>query len=310
MPEMAVIRYGAMGQVGRFEHNETGLRCGQACVIRTGRGLEIGEVVCLRHRPEEGGDEPAGRVVRRATPEDLEENRHIIDGNPDRFKFCAEQIKRLNLPMKLVDLEHLFGGDKIIFYFVADGRVDFRQLVKDLAWEYQTRIELRQIGVRDEARLLGDYERCGRPICCRAFIKQLEPVSMRMAKNQKATLDPSKISGRCGRLMCCLRFEDQTYEELKRKLPRKGTRIESPRGAGVVVDGDILTQLVTVESEGRRRFTVPVEEITKRESRTARGKKKAEARANKRQPRDRDTTPPPGRQTGDRDDDTGDETSS
>lgn len=267
MAETGIVRYGAMHRVGPFTHDIPDLRCGQQVVVRSERGLEIGEVLCVRARPHQVSDQKPGQILRKATPEDLSENDHIVRNNPAKFKFCAEEIKRLNLPMKLVDLEHLFGGDKIIFYFVADGRVDFRQLVKDLATEYQTRIELRQIGVRDEARLLGDYERCGRTICCRTFIKDLEPVSMRMAKNQKATLDPAKISGRCGRLMCCLRFEDQTYEDLKHNLPPKGARVQTPRGSGQVVDGDILTQLVAVENPQGRRFVVPVEEITWREGR-------------------------------------------
>lgn len=275
MSDVVYLRYGAMGYTGGFTHAlPEAPRCGRACVARTDRGLEIGTVVCVRAVPEAGGEEPVGRILRLATDEDLTENEHIIAGNAAKFKFCGEEIKRLNLPMKLVDMEHLFGGDKIIFYFVADGRVDFRQLVKDLAREYQTRIELRQIGVRDEARLLGDYERCGRPICCRTWIKQLEPVSMRMAKNQKATLDPSKISGRCGRLMCCLRYEDATYEDLKRRLPRKGTRVGTPRGPAVVLDTDILTQLVSVENEQGRRFVVPVEKTTRLDGR---GRRRDEA---------------------------------
>jgi len=262
MSNVAIVRYGAMKKVGPFTHTIVGLRCGQQCVARTERGLELGEVLCAEPRPAQIAEGGTGRILRIATEEDLAENQHIAEAAPAKFTFCAEEIKRLKLPMKLVDVEHLFGGDKIIFYFVSDGRVDFRQLVKDLAKEYQTRIELRQIGVRDEARLLGDYERCGQPICCRRFIKDLAPVSMRMAKNQKATLDPTKISGRCGRLMCCLRFEDQTYEELKRNLPRKGTRVETPRGAGQVIDGDILTQVVQVETSRGHRFAVPLEEVT------------------------------------------------
>ena len=266
MSDIAMVRYGAVHKTEKFGHSLPDLRAGQQCVVRTERGLEIGDVLSTHVLLAEG-EQRQGQILRQATSEDLTENAHILESLPAKFRFCTEQIRRLNLPMKLVDVEHLFGGDKIIFYFVSEGRVDFRQLVKDLATEYQTRIELRQIGVRDEARLLGDYERCGRPICCRTFIQELEPVSMRMAKSQKATLDPTKISGRCGRLMCCLRFEDQTYEDLKRKLPRKGTRIESKLGDGTVIGGDVLTQTVMVENAQGRRFRVPVEEITRREGR-------------------------------------------
>jgi len=182
------------------------------------------------------------------TPEDKSRFEEIREKEePAEFKFCQQRIRERNLPMKLTCVEHLLGGAKIIFYFLADGRVDFRELVKDLAQQYHCRIEMRQIGVRDEARLLADYEHCGRPLCCRAFVKKLEPVSMKMAKCQKATLDPNKISGRCGRLMCCLRFEDAVYEDLRRSLPRRGARVTTPKGPGAVVDHEILRQCVRVD---------------------------------------------------------------
>jgi cell fate regulator YaaT (PSP1 superfamily) len=158
-------------------------------------------------------------------------------------------------------VEHLFGGTKLIFYFLAQGRVDFRALVKDLAEQYQSRIEMRQIGVRDEARILAHYEHCGRELCCRTFIKRLEPVTMKMAKNQKATLDPNKISGRCGRLMCCLRFEDAIYEELRKLLPRRGAKVVTKQGEGLVTGGNILSQLVTVELSEKREIVVPRDEL-------------------------------------------------
>jgi cell fate regulator YaaT (PSP1 superfamily) len=163
--------------------------------------------------------------------------------------------------MKIVDAEHVFGGERIIFYFMSDGRVDFRELVKRIAQEYQTRIEMRQIGSRDEAKLLGDVESCGQQCCCQRFLKHLKPVNMRMAKMQKATLDPAKISGYCGRLKCCLRYEDKTYTELKKQLPKKNTRVKTRQGVGKVVDTQILTQLVMVEYEGGERSAVSVDEI-------------------------------------------------
>ncbi|MFQ6048599.1 MAG: stage 0 sporulation family protein, partial [Phycisphaerae bacterium] len=161
--------------------------------------------------------------------------------------------------------EHLFGGERIIFYFVADGRVDFRGLVRDLAREYQTRIEMRQIGARDEARLIADYEICGRQCCCKNFLKSLRPVSMKMAKIQKATLDPSKVSGRCGRLRCCLRYEQQTYEELEAALPRAGCVVRTGYGCGTVIDRQVLTQLVQVRLEDGRLLSIPVEELLEAE---------------------------------------------
>jgi cell fate regulator YaaT (PSP1 superfamily) len=167
----------------------------------------------------------------------------------------------MDLPMKIVDVEHVFGGERIIFYFMSDGRVDFRELVKRVSQEYQTRIEMRQIGSRDEAKLLGDVESCGQQCCCQRFLKLLKPVNMRMAKMQKATLDPAKISGYCGRLKCCLRYEDENYIELKKRLPKKNTKVKTKHGKGKVVDTQILTQLVVVEYESGEKVATPVDEI-------------------------------------------------
>jgi cell fate regulator YaaT (PSP1 superfamily) len=257
-----VIRYGRMRHLGRFRYSLDRWRRGQRAVIKSDRGIEIGTIVC---RAIEGccGDDlkVKGEVLRLVTHSDEVDERHLEKDADREFAFCKERIAARNLPMKLVAVEHLFGGDRIIFYFVAEKRVDFRALVRDLAREFQTRIEMRQIGVRDEARLLGDYERCGRPLCCRAFIRDLEPVSMKMAKVQKATLDPSKISGRCGRLMCCLRFEHATYRELQKNLPRKGKVVGTAVGRGKVVDTDVVTQTATVLLEGGTRVVVPVETL-------------------------------------------------
>jgi cell fate regulator YaaT (PSP1 superfamily) len=167
----------------------------------------------------------------------------------------------MQLPMEIVDADHIFGGERIVFYFMSDGRIDFRELVKRIAQEYQTRIEMRQIGSRDEAKLFGDYETCGQECCCIKFLKALKPVNMRMAKMQKATLDPSKISGYCGRLKCCLRYEDETYTELKKRLPRKGTRVKTPQGLGKVIDGQIITQLIMVEHDDQTKAAFALSEI-------------------------------------------------
>jgi cell fate regulator YaaT (PSP1 superfamily) len=222
--------------------------------------------------PPEASQAPAaeaapGKVLRKALGEDIAKMHEIkCTSCHTEAVYCRNKIRELNLPMKLVHVEHLFGGEKIIFYFLADGRVDFRELVKDLAREYRTRIEMKQIGVRDEARLLGDKERCGMELCCRAFLKSFEPITMKMAKNQKATLDPSKISGHCGRLMCCLRYEDAIYAEFKRKLPKKGSRVITTKGIGEVVNYDILSQTVTIETDDRRRLTVPADDVTGRDT--------------------------------------------
>jgi cell fate regulator YaaT (PSP1 superfamily) len=166
--------------------------------------------------------------------------------------------------MELVDVEHLFGGERIVFYFLAEKRVDFRELVKDLARQFQTRIEMRQIGVRDEAKLLADYGDCGKPVCCNTHMSAMPPVSMRMAKLQKSTLDPSKISGRCGRLKCCLRFEQDVYEEFQAELPNVGTRIVTAKGQGRVLAQEILARRLLVEFEDGRRLPVAVEEVLTR----------------------------------------------
>ena len=190
----------------------------------------------------------------------------LVDGSArEGGTFCREQIRELGLKMKLVTVEHLLGGERIIFYFLAEHRVDFRELVRRLASQYRTRIEMRQVGARDEARLIADYERCGQRCCCQEFLKNLQPVSMRMAKMQKATLDPSKISGRCGRLMCCLRYEDAGYEELRGKLPKKNTWVRTESLVGRVTDTQILTQLVRLALPDGTAVAVPNESIIERD---------------------------------------------
>ena len=263
MKYTVLTRYGAMRTIGTFATDIRNLRLRDRCVVRSERGTEFGEIIAAPQRVE---DRPRGKtngaIVRRATPQDYERRKHIEEvEQPKEFALCAGKIRERGLAMRLVSTEHILGGEKIIFYFLADGRVDFRELVKDLATEYKTRIELRQIGVRDEARLLAEYEHCGRELCCRTFMKDLEPVTMRMAKLQKTTLDPAKISGRCGRLMCCLRFEDETYTELKRSLPKKGTRVRLESGPAEVISSEILAQTVRVELPDRRTVKIGVSEI-------------------------------------------------
>ncbi len=277
-----LVRHSRMDALGFFEHHETKIpRVPTRVVIKTDKGLELGHLVgqlC----PYKAGQfkldntqikkyfdssnidlsvKPTGRVIRYATAEDINEERHLRKIAEEEVECCRRFVKELDLPMKIVDGEHIFGGERIIFYFMADGRVDFRELVKKLAQEYQTRIEMRQVGSRDEAKLLGDVETCGQECCCIRFLKALKPVNMRMAKMQKATLDPSKISGYCGRLKCCLRYEDKTYIELKKQLPKKNTKVKTKYGEGKVVDTQILTQLVMVEHEGGAKVAVPVEEL-------------------------------------------------
>ena len=276
-----LIRYGRMGYLGWFEHNETRIpKTAKRAVVKTDRGLELGEIVgtfnyragqfksskeqvehYFANRTKDYPLGAGGTFVRFATHEDIMEEKHLEVSAKEEQKCCEQFIKEMDLPMRIVDTEHLFGGERIIIYFSSNGRVDFRELVRRLAKEYQTRIELRQIGSRDEAKLVSDYESCGQECCCRRFLKILEPVNMRMAKLQKATLDPSKISGHCGRLKCCLRYEDQTYRELKRRLPKKNTVVRTPHGQGTVAGTQILTQLVEVLYESGEKKAWPLEEI-------------------------------------------------
>jgi len=210
-----VVRYGAIRFLGVFAASGGREYCrGTKVIARTDRGLETGEVLCeatpdaLGHLKDPG----AGQILREMTHEDSRELARLQQQAKGEFDVCRRHVERLGLKMQLVDVEHLFGGERVVIYYLAESRVDFRELVRVLAGEFQTRIEMRQIGVRDEAKLLADYGDCGCPVCCNTHLVQMPPVSMRMAKLQKATLDPTKISGRCGRLKCCLRYEYDDYE--------------------------------------------------------------------------------------------------
>ncbi len=278
-----LCRYGKMGNLGYFAHDlEDFPDKATHVIVNTDRGLEIAQIVAYDTCHKKGNLtikeskinkycsdscdnfplDRKGAVVRVASEQDVREQQHLEDGVAKELNYCNQLISEQNLDMILVDAERLFGGERIIFYFMADGRVDFRQLVKDLAQQYQTRIEMRQIGARDEARLVADFETCGRECCCRSFLKVLYPVNMRMAKLQKATLDPSKISGRCGRLKCCLRFEDEVYNEHKKKLPKKNSVVLTSEGHGKVIDTHVLTLLVKVFlTETSRLVVVDLEDI-------------------------------------------------
>jgi cell fate regulator YaaT (PSP1 superfamily) len=256
-----------MRLLGEFEPAEA-LACarGQDVVVRTDRGLELGQVLCeATPRAVELITEPThGRVVRLLTPEDHAALERLRITESKAFEACDRHVERRKLQMQLVDVEHLFGGERVIFYFLAEKRVDFRELVKDLAREFQTRIEMRQIGVRDEAKLLADYGDCGKPVCCNTHMTVMPPVSMRMAKLQKSTLDPAKISGRCGRLKCCLRFEQDVYEEFQAALPPVNARVLTRKGQGRVLAQEVLARKVLVEFEDGRRLPVSADDILTR----------------------------------------------
>jgi cell fate regulator YaaT (PSP1 superfamily) len=253
--------------LGQFEPaGETAYARGADVVVRSERGLEIGHVLCEANpRAVEMLSEPThGQIVRTMSADDRQQLASLRERESTEFDACVRFIQQRNLQMELVDVEHLLGGERIVFYFLAEKRVDFRELVKDLAREFQTRIELRQIGVRDEAKLLADYGDCGKPVCCNTHMTAMPPVSMRMAKLQKSTLDPSKISGRCGRLKCCLRFEQDVYEEFHKELPPPGARVLTGKGQGRVLAQEILARKVLVEFEDGRRVLVTADEVLTR----------------------------------------------
>ncbi|MEM7229476.1 MAG: regulatory iron-sulfur-containing complex subunit RicT [Planctomycetota bacterium] len=298
-PTSMVVRFGRMKLVGEFPYSgDAKPGCGSKLVVRTHRGTEIGEMLTttcenagcaksvtrkemLEYIENSGGrDYPfytKGRILRVATIEDLNRNTEQQTNTADIVRAAKRRIEELGLDMKLVDVEPIFGGEVLTIYYMSEDRVDFRELVMDLSRELSMRIDMRQVGARDEARLVADYERCGQHCCCQNFLKVLKPVSMRAAKMQKATLDPLKISGRCGRLMCCLRYEDQSYRELKANLPHRKTRVGTSEGPGIVLDSKILTQLVLVKLEhDNSEIAVPVEELMDPDNCPKPGEKKKE----------------------------------
>ncbi|GJQ30547.1 MAG: hypothetical protein HBSAPP03_24310 [Phycisphaerae bacterium] len=289
-PKSLVVRFGALKYVGEFPYaGDIKPGCGSKIVVRTFRGTEIGEMLTstcpnagcsksvsrqemLRYIENSGGrDYPfytEGRALRVATKEDLDAQA-AIEQSRHELRLRARAIaERLRLAAKIVDVEPILGGESVTVFYLSEERVELRDLARELGHAFRVRVDLKHVGARDEARITADYEKCGQYCCCKNFLKVLKPVSMKSAKVQKATLDPLKISGRCGRLMCCLRYEDSTYEELRKRLPRKKTRVGTPEGDGLVLDGQILTQLVLVEldalgPDGKiQQVAVPVENLT------------------------------------------------
>ncbi len=236
---------------------------GMQVIARTQRGLEVGEVLCeaTEHAVASMTDPKGGQILHEQSEEDQRELRRLAEQEAREFVVCRDSIAELELEMKLVDVERLFGGERVVVYYLAEGRIDFRQLVKNLAKDFQTRIEMRQIGVRDEAKLLADYGDCGKVVCCNTHLSEMPPVSMRMAKLQKATLDPSKISGRCGRLKCCLRYEYDVYQELQRDLPPVGAQVVTTKGRAVVLAQEILSGQLLVQMDDMRRLSIDAAEV-------------------------------------------------
>ena len=250
MIKVVGIRFKPVGKVYYFNPEEIDLSVGDGAIVETTRGVEYGEVVLGPKEIDEASfNMPIKSVLRKATEEDKKQVEENKMRTKEAFDICQEKINANGLEMNLVDVEYTFDRSKILFYFTADGRVDFRQLVKDLASVFRTRIELRQIGVRDEAKLLGGLGICGRPLCCSQFLGDFEPVSIKMAKEQSLSLNPTKISGTCGRLMCCLKYEQEAYESLLKETPNSGAVVDTPLGRGTVVNAHLLRGIVQVKMD-------------------------------------------------------------
>ncbi len=250
MKEIVGIRFKKTGKIYFFNPNGFELLKNQYAVVETSRGIELGEVVVANRKVnDEKIVAPLKDVIRVATAEDVKTFEINEKKAEEAYKVCEEKILQHGLEMKLVDVEYQFDGSKILFYFTADGRIDFRDLVRDLASVYKTRIELRQIGVRDEVKMLGGYGMCGRELCCCNHLSDLNPVSIKMAKEQGLSLNPSKISGVCGRLMCCLKNEQEVYEEKLSRLPTIGSLVKTPEGKGTVEEVEVLKEVVKVKIE-------------------------------------------------------------
>ena len=251
MVKVVGIRFRNAGKIYYFGPGKLQLKAGIHAIVETARGVEMGTVMTdPREVSEESVVQPLKPVIRIATEQDEKQAEKNRQKEKEAFKICLEKIAKHKLDMKLVEAEYTFDNNKLLFYFTADGRIDFRELVKDLAAVFRTRIELRQIGVRDETKIMGGYGICGRELCCHTFLSEFAPVSIKMAKEQNLSLNQTKISGVCGRLMCCLKNEQETYEELNRNLPGIGDMVTTPQGvSGTVQSVNVLRQMVKIVVE-------------------------------------------------------------
>ena len=248
MTEIIGVRFKDVGKIYYFSPAGNKIECGSHVIVETARGVECGEVVIANRKVEDSKVvQPLKSIIRIATEKDLETQKKNREKEQEIIKVFTQKIADHKLDMKPIDIDCTFDGSKILFYFTAENRVDFRELVKDLASVYRTRIELRQIGVRDEAKMLGGLGICGRPFCCKTFLGEFQPVSIKMAKEQSLSLNPTKISGTCGRLMCCLKYEQNCYEELLAITPKVGALVETAEGRGIVEDANLLTGVLKVK---------------------------------------------------------------
>lgn len=242
------VRFKKAGKIYYFDPDNIDIKKNDYVIVETARGIEFGQaVIGIKEISEEEIVPPLKKVLRIATEEDIQINEENKRKEKEAFEICLKKIECHNLDMKLIDVEYTFDNNKIIFYFTAEGRVDFRELVKDLAAIFKTRIELRQIGVRDESKMIGGLGPCGRVLCCSTFLGEFAPVSIKMAKEQNLSLNPTKISGICGRLMCCLKYEHEMYEKILERLPSIGSIVMTPNGKGVVVETNTILEIAKVK---------------------------------------------------------------
>jgi cell fate regulator YaaT (PSP1 superfamily) len=263
MANIAGIRFKRAGKIYYFDAGEIGLEAGEYVVVKTSRGTELGNVVIAPDQVVASElDEPLSPVLRKAEPEDIEQARLLQAKADEALYECGRMIEELNLPMKLLAAEYNLDSSRLTFLFSAEERVDFRDLVRRLTGKFKVRVELRQVGTRDEAKLIGSFGRCGRPLCCMSFLTEFTPVSIKMAKEQELPLNPMKISGACGRLMCCLAYEGEQYRAMKEKMPKSGQRVSTHMGEATVVGSNPLKETVMVELDSEATVELPLSDVS------------------------------------------------
>ena len=263
MADVVGVRFKRTGKVYYFDPSDIELKVGDCVVVETTRGPELGQVVIAPSQVLASEvTKPLKPVVRKADIEDIEQADKIKQKEDEALAECTELVAKLKLPMKVISAEYNLDGSRLTIFFSAEGRVDFRELVRELSHRLKVRVEMRQVGPRDEAKLLGGFGRCGRPLCCASFLSEFSPVSIRMAKEQELPLNPMKISGICGRLLCCLGYEFEQYRIMREKMPKEGQRIKTAMGVANVVGGNPLEGTVLVEMEGGARVELSLDEIT------------------------------------------------
>ncbi len=276
MTEIVGIRFKRAGRVYYFDPAGIELEVGNRVVVETTRGVELGQVVIAPEQVLANEIEaPLKPVMHKAKPEDIERAQEFKGKEREALSECGKLIAKLNLPMKLLSAEYNLDGSRLTFFFSAAERVDFRELIRELTKRFKTRVQLRQVGPRDEAKLIGGFGRCGRPLCCMSFLSEFAPVSIKMAKGQDLPLNPMKISGVCGRLLCCLTYENEQYQAMKKKLPKKGQRVSTASGIATVVGSNPLKETVLVKLEGEATVELPLSEITTENKQSPKREKKS-----------------------------------